>query len=118
MEKERLTGYPSIDKLHQRGEHFTAKHPLIPNISIYQAFRLLSLPFRKDVAIDCEDKTITFQELLDTADTLSNALRVLGVRSNDIVTVCIPNVSQAIEVFLLPIKWCSGNLFKRDSATQ
>lgn len=97
--KKGLTGYPSIDKLHQRGEHFTAKYPLIPNISIYQAFRLLSIPFRKDIAIDCEDKTITFQELLDTADTLSNALRMLGVRSNDIVTVCMPNVSQAIEVF-------------------
>lgn len=49
--KKGLTGYPSIDKLYQRGEHFTAIHPIIPNISIYQAFRLLSIPFRKDAAI-------------------------------------------------------------------
>lgn len=100
MNKKKLTGYPSIDRLHQRGESFINRHPLIPNISIYQAFRLLSIPFRKDVAIDCEGTTITFQELLDTADSLSKSFLTLGVRPRDIITVCMPNYPQAIAVFL------------------
>lgn len=99
MGKKKLTGYPSVDKLHQRGERFTARHPLIPNISIYHAFRLLSISFRKDVAIDCQDVTITFQELLNTADTLSRAFQTLGVTSEDIIAVCMPNLPQAVAIF-------------------
>lgn len=99
MGKRELTGYPSIDRLHQRGERFTAIHPLIPDMSIFQAFRLLSIPFRKDIAINCGNETITFQELLDSAVTLSNSLRALGVCPNDIITVCMPNLPQAIIVF-------------------
>lgn len=116
MKKEKLTGYPSIDRLHQRGERFFAIHPFIPDISIYQAFRLLSIPFRNEVAIDCEDSVITFQELLDTIDKLSNSLQVLGVCSNDIVTVCMPNLPQAIAVFFAANKIGAAVTFLSEAA--
>lgn len=98
-EEKKLTGYPSIDKLHQRGDSFFVRHPLIPNISIYQAFRLLSFPFRKDIAIDGEDVTLTFQELLNISDTLSRSFLALGLTSKDIITVCMPNCPQSIAIF-------------------
>ena len=114
---QRLTGYPSIDKLHQRGERFTVRHPLIPNISVYQAFRLLSISFRKDIAIDCQNETVTFEELLNTADMLSYSFHALGVEPGDIITVCMPNLPQAIAIFFAANRIGLAVTFLSEAAT-
>ena len=32
---KKMTNYPSIDKLHEKGYKFSEKKPIIPNMSIY-----------------------------------------------------------------------------------
>lgn len=97
--EQKLTGYPSVDKCHKRGERFTRNHPFIPDISIYNAFSLLSRTYRKDPAINCLEQRVTFEELLGDAVSISNAFAVLGVRPGEIITVCMPNLYEAVAVF-------------------
>ena len=47
-----LTGYPSIDNIHNREYSFSSKHPFIPNMSIYNAINYLG-------------NRITYEELLN-----------------------------------------------------
>ena len=37
------TGYPSIDKTHLKGISYFKRNPLIPNLSVSNAFDLVSL---------------------------------------------------------------------------
>lgn len=97
--KNAPTGYPSIDKTHKREERFLERHPVIPNLSIYHAFRLLTRSYLDDVAVDCEELSTTFRELQRDSVALSQAFYALGVRAGDIVTACMPNLYQAVVAF-------------------
>ncbi len=93
------TGYPSIDQTHKQGEHFFERHPIIPNISIYSALCILSNSYRNDVAINCHGLNATFSYLLKDSARLSCGLGALGIRSGEIITVCMPNLYQAVAIF-------------------
>lgn len=92
--------YPSVDKLHLKNEKFMHKHPVIPGLSIANALKFMTMPFRKDDAVNCYDLTVTFDELLEQSAVISKAFKELGVKSKDIVTVCMPNFYQAIACFV------------------
>lgn len=94
-----LTGYPSIDKTHLRDAKFIEKHPIIPNVNIYSAFKLMSTPYQNDSAINCLDLNATYKELLEDSITLSKAFRELGIKKGDIITVSMPNFYQAVTTF-------------------
>lgn len=96
---KRTTGYPSIDQTHKRTESFWERHPLIPPVSIYQAFCLLSRAWRTDVAVMCEEASWTFHELLEEAKALSKAFIALGIRRGEIISICMPNLYQGIAAF-------------------
>ena len=93
------TGYPSVDRKHEEGLSFLKKTVVVPDMSIYNAFNVMSMPYRKDDAIDCLDLTITFDELIDNVTTISKAFKELGIKKGDIVVVSMPNYSQAVASF-------------------
>ena len=97
---QKFTGYTSIDKPQNNGYSFQAKHPIIPNMSIYNAIQLLSSFYRKNDAIDCLDLTANYNQLLKDAVTISLALKELGVKKGNIISVSMPNFYQAVAVFL------------------
>lgn len=99
IDRSKLTGYPSIDKLHDKGWSFSDRHPVIPDVSIYNALKLLSGRYGKDIAIDCLDLTVTNDELFKNAAKLSRAFKELGIKSGDIIAVSMPNFYQAVCVF-------------------
>ncbi len=94
------TGYPSIDKTHIQDATFFEKHPIIPGINIYNALKLISSAYKSDDAVNCLETTINFEELINNAAILSKSFKELGVKSNDIIVVCMPNFIQAITVYL------------------
>ena len=65
---------------------FLEKHPIIPNLSIYNAISLLSRFYRNVEAIDCLDLTVSYDEMLKDAITMSKALKELGIKKGDIIT--------------------------------
>ena len=95
----KMTGFASIDRPHESDANFFQKHPIIPNLSIYNAVLAMSLPYRKEDAINCYDLTVTYNELLEDAKALSKGLKELGVKKGDIVTCLIPNFYQGVVTF-------------------
>lgn len=95
-----LTGYPSIDNPHSRNSSFFEKHPIVPNTSIYTTIKLLSSFYLDRNAVNCLDLNASYGTLLNDAATISLALKELGVKKGDIVSVCMPNFYQALSMFL------------------
>ena len=93
------TGYPSIDKPHCTEATFFEKHPIIPSVNIYTLFKLISRKNLDKPAVDCLEVRATYRKLLNDAVIISLALKELGVRKGDIVSVCMPNLYQALTVF-------------------
>lgn len=94
------TGYPSIDRTHEKDASFIKRNPMIPSVSIYDALSLMSTFYRDANALNCLDLTITYQELLDDAATLARSFQELGIHEGDVVTVTMPDFSQAVVAFL------------------
>ena len=70
-----LTGYPSIDNIHNRDYNYLERNPIIPNMSIYNSINLISNCYRKEEAIDCLELNASYDEMLKDAITLSKALK-------------------------------------------
>lgn len=100
MNKKNLTGFASIDKPQNIGASFFKTHPIIPNMNVYSSIKALSLFYRKEQAVNCMDLDVDYQRMLDDAVTISLALKELGVKKGDIISVCMPNLYQAIAIFL------------------
>lgn len=94
------TGYPSIERLHEKGAKFSEKHPIIPSINIYTLLKMICKKYSKETAIECLDVSLTFDELLKMADSFAHTLVALGIKKGDIVVITTPNYYQAIIVFM------------------
>lgn len=99
LKNQKMTGYTSIDNPHNIGSSFLKKHPLIPNTNIFTIFKLLSVACLDKPAIDCIDLRATYRSVLNDSVTISLALKRLGVKKGDIVSVCMPNFYQSIITF-------------------
>ena len=66
------------------------------NRSLYQVVEDTCLAFKKESALYYENHVITYEKLLININKLASALYELGVRPHDIVTVCMPNMPQAV----------------------
>ena len=97
---KKLTGYPSIDNIHNSDYSFFSRNPIIPNMSIYNTINLISNFYRKEEAIDCLDLRVNYDEMIKDAITLSKTLKELGVKKGDIVSVAMPNFYQGVIVYL------------------
>lgn len=93
-------GYPSIDNRHNDGKNFFQKHQIVPSMSIYNMLGMISSFYRDAIAVDCLDLRVTYQELLDTADTLARSFKELGIKKGEVVVASMPNFFQAIAVYL------------------
>ena len=98
--KKELTGYPSIDKPQNNGYSFSARHPVIPNMSVYNSIQLINTFYKKKDAIDCIDLNASYEQLINDSVIISKALKELGVKKGEIVSVCMPNYYQAVATFL------------------
>lgn len=97
---KKQTGYASIDNPQNIGYDFFKTHPIIPNMDVYHAIQMLSTFYNKRDAIECLDLKVKYAELLENSVTVSLALKELGVKRGDIISVCMPNFYQAVAVFL------------------
>lgn len=94
------TGYLSIDKPQNKDKKYLERNPFVPNMNIFETIKVLSTFYRGREAVDCLDLSADYNKLLDDAVTISLALKELGVKEKDIVTVSMPNFYQAVATFL------------------
>ena len=97
---KKLTGYPSIDNIHNSNYSFFSRNPIIPNMSIYNTINLISNFYRKEEAIDCLDLRVNYGEMLKDAITLSKTLKELGIKKGSIVSAAMPNYYQGVIIYL------------------
>ena len=97
---KKLTGYPSIDNIHNSDYSFFSRNPIIPNMSIYNTINLISNFYRKEEAIDCLDLRVNYGEMLKDAITLSKTLKELGIKKGSIVSAAMPNYYQGVIIYL------------------
>ncbi len=97
---DRRTGYPSQDRPWEKGASFTKRHPYIPNLNIYSILRLINAHNADTVAIDCKDIQKSYKELFEDSKRYSCALKKLGANAGSVVTVCMPNIYEAVVTFL------------------
>lgn len=99
MKEKKLTGYASVDNPQSIGATFLEKNPIIPSINIYMLLKLLSGKNLDKPAVDCLDLKANYNTLLDDSVTISLALKELGVKKGDIVSVAMPNLYQALAAY-------------------
>ena len=68
----------------------------IPNISMYEQVKRSSIKYPKYKAIEYFNNNITYTKLIKLIDKAANSFKKLGVKKGDIVSICLPNVPEAL----------------------
>ena len=92
-------------------ETITAKTPWIKNLgdmpahleyykgSMFGAVELIAKKYPDNVAFDFMGASTTYKKMLQDIEQCAKALRTIGVREGDAVTIALPNCPQAIQCF-------------------
>ena len=67
--------------------------------SMFEAVANIAEKYPDNVAFDFYGKSTTYKELIREIETCAKALKTIGVREGDRVTIALPNCPQAIQVF-------------------
>lgn len=67
--------------------------------SMFEAVAAIAEKYPDNVAFDFYGKSTTYRELVREIETCAKALKTIGVREGDRVTIALPNCPQAIQVF-------------------
>ncbi len=71
----------------------------IPDISIYEYLERKYINYEYSVAINYFNQKMSYRELINKIDLCAKALVSYGVRENDVVSICLPNVPEAVIAF-------------------
>lgn len=97
--KESLTGYASIDKPWLK--YYTEEQIKtdMPNMSAYSYLYQQNNKYLGRIALSYYGRKISFDELFLKIEETAKALKVFGVKENDIVTISMPNTPEAVYLF-------------------
>ena len=70
--------------------------PQIPDLTLYEILVRSAKTFPKKRGVTFEGTRITYSELLIEVDSLAEALKDCNVGVGTVVTVCLPNIPQAV----------------------
>ncbi len=77
----------------------TDTHLEYPRLTLYQMLENAAGKTPKACALDFEGRRISYKSFLADIDTAARALRAQGIAANDTVTICMPNMPQALILF-------------------
>lgn len=70
-----------------------------PDISMYQMLKQTKEKYAGLTAYDFMGKAVTYEKFLEEIDACAKALYAQGIKKGDSVTICLPNVPQAVIMF-------------------
>ncbi len=70
-----------------------------PDISMYEMVKRSEDKYSSNIAYDFMGKSVCYKDFIQEIDTCAKALKAQGVTKGDTVTVCLPNVPQAVIMF-------------------
>lgn len=100
IEEKKLTGFPSIDKPWIK--YYTEKDLKItvPPITVYWNIYNRNKDFPDDIAILYYGNKIHYKTLFNQVEICAKALRQIGIRPGECVTLCMAGVPEAIYLVL------------------
>ena len=94
-----LTGHPSIDKPWLRFYTDEQIKTDMPQMSAYRYLFEQNKKYLSRTALSYYGRKITFGELFTKIEETAKALKAMGVKENDIVTISMPNTPEAVYLF-------------------
>jgi len=85
--------------------HWTKRHNNLPkNVhyfegGLFDALYESALKYPYNTAIEYSNNQITYKQLIKRIDKCAKALKVLGVKKGDKVTICMPNTPEEVSMF-------------------
>lgn len=70
-----------------------------PDISMYEIVRSTAQKYSDKLAYDFMGRSVNYKDFIDEVDLCAKALKAQGIKEGDTVTVCLPNVPQAVIMF-------------------
>ncbi len=70
-----------------------------PDISMYEMVRRTAEKYPNYIAYDFMGKAVKYSEFMEEISICAKALSFLGISKGDTVTICLPNVPQAVVMF-------------------
>ena len=70
-----------------------------PKTTMVEEIKKVSIEYPDYPAYDFLGKKVKFKEFYFQIETCAKALKSIGVKENDAVTICLPNTPQAIIMF-------------------
>ena len=67
--------------------------------SMFEALEKIAKQYPNNIAFDFMGKSTTYKQMIEGIETCAKALKTIGVRENDKVTIAMPNCPQAIYMF-------------------
>ena len=92
-------------------DKITAKAPWVKNLgdipahldyfqgSMYDMLKSVADKYPNNIAMDFMGRSTTYRQLLEHVERCAKALKTIGIRENDCVTIAMPNCPQAIYMF-------------------
>ena len=99
MNKQELTGYPSIDKPWLKYYTEEAINAPLPECSIYEYILANNKDHLDDIALIYFNKKITYGKMFDMIDKTASAFLSLGIKAGDTVTCLV--LSQPETVYIV-----------------
>lgn len=94
-----IFGKGSIDKPWMKYYSYEERTVKLPQMKIYDYLYKNNQNNLNIVAINYFDNKMTYKQLFEKIDKFAIAFKNLGVKEGDIVTLCLPNVPEAIYAF-------------------
>ena len=70
-----------------------------PDISMYEMIKKAKDAYGEYIAYDFQGKAVTYNKFIEEIDNCAKALIAQGIKEGDAVTICLPNIPQAIIMF-------------------
>lgn len=67
--------------------------------SMYEAVEMIAKQYPNNIAFDFMGRSTTYRQFIENINKCAKALRTIGVRENDCVTIAMPNCPQALYMF-------------------
>ena len=92
-------------------DKITAKAPWVKNLgdipahldyfqgSMYDMLKSVADKYPNNIAMDFMGRSTTYKQLIEQVERCAKALKTIGIRENDCVTIAMPNCPQAIAMF-------------------
>ena len=74
-------------------------HLSYPQGTMYDSLEQIAKKYPQNIAFDFMGRSVTYQKMINEINTCAKALKTIGIREGDKVTIALPNCPQAIYIF-------------------